>query len=483
MEIVPWQSLLFYKGSEWIRRYPLTERVWNTVTADDFVEKMEHENMKNEVSYDVHSWFFSILKTLRKNIELPQMRQWRWSENVAYADVAFNAKNAYLSSLVCFDVENIFYSFNVCWWVKNVYNWVSILNTCDNVYMSMSVSASSNIFYSKYITNCFSLYFCVNMMWCSHCIGCWGLQNKQYCISNKQYDKETRHQYAQKILSDKNSFEWLYENLHSYQGANRWSTNVEWTYIINSSDVRSSQYVLNVSHGRNNCMVWSQKEYTLEYSYDNAFSGNNSSHIYGCHGVSPGEHIYCSMNSGWVVSHIFYCRFVIDCSFCLWCIWLKNKSYCIFNKQYTKEDRYDAVDKIFIQMEKDWQLWEFFPWSMNPFYFNDTAAYLIDPSFTKEEVTAKWYLRRDEPIKVDIPVEATLVSTADLDQYEWFDNEWNWIINADILKVVIQDEQDNYYRIIQMEYDFLVKHGLPLPRKHWLERMKDNFKTKVWELD
>ena len=55
---------------------------------------------------------------------------------------------------------------------------------------------------------------------------------------------------------------------------------------------------------------------------------------------------------------------------------------------------------------------------MNPFYFNDTAAYLIDPSFTKEEVTAKGYLRRDEPIKVDIPVGATLVSTDELGQYE-----------------------------------------------------------------
>jgi len=131
---------------------------------------------------------------------------------------------------------------------------------------------------------------------------------------------------------------------------------------------------------------------------------------------------------------------------------------------------------MFTKMEKDWQLWEFFPGSMNPFYFNDTAAYLIDPSFTKEEVTAKWYLRRDEPIKVDIPVGSTLVSTADLDQYEWFDSEWNRTINADILKVVIQDEQDNYYRIIPMEYKFLVKHGLPLPRKHWLERMKDSFK-------
>jgi hypothetical protein len=35
------------------------------------------------------------------------------------------------------------------------------------------------------------------------------------------------------------------------------------------------------------------------------------------------------------------------------------------------------------------QLGSFFPPIMNPFYFNDTAAYLIDPSFTKEEVTAK----------------------------------------------------------------------------------------------
>jgi hypothetical protein len=40
-------------------------------------------------------------------------------------------------------------------------------------------------------------------------------------------------------------------------------------------------------------------------------------------------------------------------------------------------------------MEKDGTLGEFFPATMNPFYFNDTAAYLIDPSFTKEEVTAR----------------------------------------------------------------------------------------------
>ena len=85
----------------------------------------------------------------------------------------------------------------------------------------------------------------------------------------------------------------------------------------------------------------------------------------------------------------FYSYFLNDCSFCFGCIGLKNKSYCILNKQYTKEERYEKVDEIFSQMDADGTLGEFFPATMNPFYFNDTAAYLIDPTFTKEEVTAK----------------------------------------------------------------------------------------------
>ena len=55
---------------------------------------------------------------------------------------------------------------------------------------------------------------------------------------------------------------------------------------------------------------------------------------------------------------------------------------------------------------------------MNPFYFNDTAVCLIDPTFTKEEVTAAWYLRRDEPIKVDIPVGSRLILAKDLGRFE-----------------------------------------------------------------
>ncbi len=69
-------------------------------------------------------------------------------------------------------------------------------------------------------------------------------------------------------------------------------------------------------------------------------------------------------------------------------------------------------------MEQNGILGKFFPGSMSPFYFNDTAAYLIDDSFTKEEVEAKGYLRRDEKINVDIPEGLEVVKTNELDTHE-----------------------------------------------------------------
>ena len=113
---------------------------------------------------------------------------------------------------------------------------------------------------------------------------------------------------------------------------------------------------------------------------------------------------------------------------------------------------------------------------MNPFYFNDTAAYLIDPSFTKEEVEKAGYLRRSDPIKVDIPSDAELVHIHDLDQYEGYDENGKRHIDESILKKVIIDDEGNVRRIVNMEYVFLMKYGLPLPRKHRLERMKENFR-------
>jgi hypothetical protein len=166
----------------------------------------------------------------------------------------------------------------------------------------------------------------------------------------------------------------------------------------------------------------------------------NAAHYYAVVSRGKSEHIYCCIFGGEGCFNCYYSMNLEACSFCFGCIGLINKQYCIFNKQYTKEARHEKVDEIFTQMEKDGTLGQFFPAQMNPFYFNDTAAYLIDPSFTKEEVEAAGFLWRDEPVKVDIPADAELVPVHELNQYEGYDENGNWRIDESILKKVIIDE-------------------------------------------
>jgi hypothetical protein len=59
--------------------------------------------------------------------------------------------------------------------------------------------------------------------------------------------------------------------------------------------------------------------------------------------------------------------------------------------------------------------------------------------------------------------------------FEGGNDERVWTIDPEIMKKVIVDEKWNAYRVIPMEYEFLMKHGLPLPRKHWLKRIKQHF--------
>jgi hypothetical protein len=276
----------------------------------------------------------------------------------------------------------------------------------------------------------------------------------------------------QEILSRKWEFELSYLSLWS--AINKNVENCLWVAIYQCNNIENWYLVRHMNNSRNIiCGTW---WYTWSsHIYDGLDVGLDTHHMYGT-GMAwtNSEHLYCC--SGITrCSNLFYCYHLESCSFCLGCIWLKNKSYCILNKQYTKEEWYQKVDEIFSQMDQDWTLGQFFPATMNPFYFNDTAAYLIDPSFTKEEVTAKWYLWRDEPIKVDIPEGAQTVTTEELGNFEKLEN-WVWTIDESICKKVILDHEWNAYRIIPMELEFLRKHGLPLPRKHRLDRMKENFK-------
>ena len=471
--LASWKSFMFYKNPE-VTLYPPTGRVGPLLSAQDY-EKQRIWFEKYGIDYDFGKDFFHHYQQLFTTIPCMRLKILPPYENSDYIDSwGFGIKNCYLSIGPFSDSQNVLYSFEVKEKCSDVLNSVMVRHNCANIYQSTGIINSYKIFYSRYVSDSSNLRFCTNMIGCQECIDCDGLQNQSYCIGNKQYSKEEFATKKEEILNDKNGFHEKFLKLKVH-GKNLQSANVEGSFNVKCNNIGKWYLNFNVHGGNNLILVGSANGNKEIY---NTFVCGSPHMDHGYHVLDSwgGDYIYNGERIA-MSSHIYYSFYLENCSYCLWCIWLKNKQFYILNKQYAKEERFTLADKIFAQMGKDGSLWKYFPGYINPFYFNDTAAYLIDDSFTKEEVAKEWYLRRDEEIKVDIPPEADIVETKNLSSYQWFEND-TWTINPEILKKVIKDEKGNYYRIVKMEYDFLMKYGLPLPELHRLERIKLWFKFK-----
>ncbi len=464
-EICSRRTNMFYKNHDMLSQYPDTPRSFNLVSEDEY-EWVREGFLKYGRLYDFEKKFRDNFYELYKEIPLPAIMQWRGNENTKYSLLSVSCKNIYLS----FNTgrsENIAYSFSCKWPVSNVFNSVMTRDNSDNVYQSSVVIRSYNIFYSRHISDCANIWFSSDMEWCHECLFCSWLQNQSYCISNIPYPKEEYTVQKKLFLGQKENYFKRYLDVRSHKG----------TFLF-CENVSNASFSYQVRNGRNIVFAGSSTS-TCENIYDCVYGGGGwANHCYGNNWAGIwSEHVYlCFFVIWW--QNVFYSHYLEHCSYCLACVELKNKEFCILNKQYSKEEWFDLANKIFEKMECEWILWKFFPWWMNPYYFNDTPTYLIDDTFTKEEVEKEWYLRREGEIKTDIAPNAEIVETQALNSYQWFDEQGNRKINPEILKKVIKDEKWNYYRIVPMELDFLQKHGLPLPEIHWLERIKLGFKFK-----
>ncbi len=475
MEIVSRYTFWLGRNNGAVSKFPEWARSGKILSVKEYINKYPDGNT-TQLPYDPSVSFLDHFSTLFRESDKPWLIDLGSSnDGTEFSDCVFGAKNAYLSFVVGTNAENVIYSTLVYENVSNVLNSVFVTLNSDIIFHSHNINKSFKVFYSNHVYESNNIWFSSNLIGCSECLFCDDLQNQSYCINNQRLTKEEYILRKESLLHDRKKYDEYYSNInHTAKNINSTSTN---SYgIVHSNDIEDSYYTNRLETGRNNFYINGGDG--CNRFYDCFDAGTKCDDFYGiCSAGEFSNNIYCSVNAS-VSSHIYHSFNVVNCSFCLGCIGLRNKSYCIFNQQHTKEEREEKVNEIFWQMEKDGSLGEFFPASMCPYYFNDTAAYLVDSSFTKEEVTAAWYLRRDEAIKVDIPADAEVVKSDNLDQFESFDAEWNRTISADILKKVIHDESWNYYRIIPMEYKFLMKHGIPLPRQHWLERMKQNFKIQ-----
>lgn len=144
---------------------------------------------------------------------------------------------------------------------------------------------------------------------------------------------------------------------------------------------------------------------------------------------------------------------------------LRNKSFCIFNTQYTEDAYWRIVDEIKVVMLERGEYGEFFPPEFSPFPYNGSLATAYQGFDNFEEAKRYGYGIEEIPESVEgaMNLEIIFSTKLPLDIKD---------VDDSILEKVILDEDNNKkFRITRYELEFYRKYNLPLPRIHWFPRM------------
>ncbi|MEK6615123.1 MAG: hypothetical protein AABZ32_03275, partial [Bacteroidota bacterium] len=137
------------------------------------------------------------------------------------------------------------------------------------------------------------------------------------------------------------------------------SENCSGDYISNSKNCRDC-YI--IQPGCEDCTHVFNAFPGLKDSYDCTFSGENSSLLYECMGTGVNNYMtswaVLSLNN---IHAVQYAMGVMNSNHCFGCSNLKNESYCILNKKYSKSEYEEILPRIIQHMKSTGEWGEFFP--------------------------------------------------------------------------------------------------------------------------
>jgi len=406
--------------------------------------------------------FFEQLQNLQEKVPHPHQNG---SKNTKcdWCDDVWNSKNCYLSRSME-ECEDLLYSYRNLR-VKNSID----MNVCfdsEKCYDCGDCHHSFRLFYSKHSRDCIESSFLYDCRNCQNCFMCWNLRNKFYCIENVQYTKEA---YQEKIKSFqlgsyksiqalKKNFEEIIENEVVHRSNFNFRIyNSDGDYLINTKDCHNCN-TLNDSEDCYNCLRGLNDKSNIDANgcWYSELSGNCSCCVNG----------YAQKYSVWSSSRYSeYLDICIECEYCFGCVGLKKKKYCIFNKQYTKEEYEILRDKIIANMKSVGEYGKFLPYSMSagPFNFSTSILYLPD---TKKEDILKlggYWEDIDESNVEGMPTEK-------------LPDDIKNVPDTIITQALICPETGWRFNISQNELIFYKENNIPLPRYHFDVRIKNSLK-------
>ena len=422
------------------------------------------------INFDFNKNFFKQFKQLLLDVPKASIIN-RNSQNCEYCNNSLDDKDCYLIFISWF-CENCYYNY-ATFRNKNCTDvlWTFMAEWCyecvkiENCYNCKYCINSNNCSDSNYLSNCISV---------KDSVFCIGLRQKQYCFLNKQYSKQD----YEEILVKLNNKEFLEKVKNEYSSL-KLKTPVKNLYIEKSEDC-TWDYIERCKNCQLCFDLWQSRD--CKYCFDSIWL-NDCMDIYMCAATDDNnkleltyewENIVNAYNilfssTAWDCNDSYYLDNCFHCKNCFWCTWLKHKKYCIFNKQYNKEDYEILVSRIIDHMKSTWEWWEFFPAEISSFAYNETVAQEYFP-LSKDDVLSKKLTWKIEDSQIEnvtkiIPAEKLPDKISDIP-----DDILNWAIKCKLSK--------RPFKIIPQELAFYRKHNIQIPHLHPEQRHKAKMKLR-----
>jgi len=387
------------------------------------------------------------------------------TENSYYTNHGLNLKNCYLVTGVA-ESEDVMYGYFTIG-CKDVLDSASLTN-CQYCYEGLT---SGDCYLCKYFSNCRNCTECMmveDCQGCTNCIGCFGLKNKQYYIYNQNVGKESYEKFVRENLTPLTHAK--IESIHQKFNEIKIKLPHRHAYLYSCEDC-TGDLVFNSK----NC-IWAfgttqgeDSAYTFSSSQainlcDCSFSGGKVGAQYSCNTLSTIGQKFLFSWIHWLGNSSIFTMECHSCTDCFACVGLKNKQYCVFNKQYTKEEYESLAAKILEHMQKTNEWGEFFSPAKSPYAYNESVAQDYFP-LEKNEAIAKGFVWSEyEPPK---PNTEKIIKTSDLPED---------IAQAgqDVISSAIEcGVTGRPFIITPNEFAFYKEQGIPLPRKHPEQRHKE----------
>ena len=397
--------------------------------------------------------------------------------NSEYVVSGLSPKNCYFSAapIRC---ENLYYS-SVSYDSQDCMD-VLHVKSSRNCYDSVYLYYCFNCFFCYECRNCLDCFFLYDCRNCQHCFGCSNLRSKKYYFFNQPLNKEEYEKTMANLNLGSRAIFSKYQKKFDEILQSAIHENLSTRKAVNSTgndlwDCKDCFYSFYVQEGCEHLRYCGGTENTRE-SMD-IFGGTDIAYIYESNG----------MNFSNRVSFSIQCRYCLDaeylvecknCEFCFGCFGLKNKKFCVFNKQYSEQEYWPLVDKTKTQMLKNGEYGEAFPLTISWVPYNDSSAMLEFSLLENEAKERGWYWQEEVESELDVS-KFTVLQAKNLP-----DDITD--VSDDILSKVIVCKQTNKpFRLTKYELDFYRKHKLPLPTVHPLQRIKNRFvfrhPYKLWQ--